>query len=116
MVHEQIPNRFRPVPFYFLTTIDPADYTKEAICSAMQRIKDFGYGGIVLFNKPPLGFDAEGYLSDAWFELTGHFIEAARQLELQLWINDGFDYPPGDAAASSLKNANPALFGRFKRI
>ncbi|MBQ9336423.1 MAG: hypothetical protein IJS14_03880 [Lentisphaeria bacterium] len=108
MKYESELDRFRPVPFYFLTTTDPADYTDEAVFSAMQRMKDLGYGGIVLFNKPPLGFDAEGYLSEFWFTLTGRFIRAARQLHLQLWINDGFNYPPGDAAGR-IEAADPTL-------
>ena len=101
-------DRFRPIPFYFLTSVDPADYTPEAVCCAMRRMKDFGYGGIVLFNKPPLGFDAKGYLSDFWFTITERFIQAARLLKLQLWINDGFNFPPGDAAGR-IEAADPTL-------
>ena len=99
---------FRPVPFYFLTTTDPADYTSSAVYEAMKRMKEQGFGGIVLFNKPPHGFDCHTYLSDYWFEVTGYFIEAARKLGLQLWINDGFNYPPGDAAGR-IEAVNPAL-------
>lgn len=102
------PDRFRPIPFYFLNTTDPADYTEEAVSGAMLRMKELGYGGIVLFNKPPLGFDAKGYLSEFWFTLTGRFIQAARRLNLQLWINDGFNYPPGDAAGR-IEAADPSL-------
>ena len=101
-------DQFRPVPFYFLDTVDPADYTEEAVFNAMRRMKDLGYGGIVLFNKPPLGFDSKGYLSEFWFTLTGRFIQAARELHLQLWINDGFNYPPGDAAGR-IEAADPSL-------
>ena len=108
MKDKQTLDSFRPIPFYFLTSVDPEDYTPDAVCSAMQRIKDFGYGGIVLFNKPPLGFDAKGYLSDFWFTVTERFIQAARLLKLQLWINDGFDYPPGDAAGR-IEAADPTL-------
>ena len=91
-------DRYRPVPFYFLTTTDPGAYTPEAVFAAMEDCRNAGYGGIVLFNKPPQGFDQKGYLSEAWFDLTENFIASARRLEMQLWINDGFDYPPGDAA------------------
>jgi len=101
-------DRFRPIPFYFLNTTDPADYTEEAVFQSMQRIKDLGFGGIVLFNKPPLGFDAKGYLSEFWFTVTGRFIQAARKLKLQLWINDGFNYPPGDAGGR-IEEADPTL-------
>lgn len=108
MDYKQTLDQFRPVPFYFLDTVDPADYTEEAVFRAMQKMKDLGYGGIVLFNKPPLGFDSQGYLSEFWFTLTGRFIQAARKLHLQLWINDGFDYPPGDAAGR-IEAADPSL-------
>jgi len=91
-------DRYRPVPFYFLTTTDPGAYTPGAVLAAMEDCRKAGYGGIVLFNKPPQGFDQRGYLSEAWFDLTKNFIDAARRLGMQLWINDGFDYPPGDAA------------------
>ena len=108
MTDKQTLDPFRPVPFYFLDSADPADYTAEAVSEAMERMKQQGFGGIVLFNKPPLGFDAAGYLSEQWFTLTGHFIQAARGLKLQLWINDGFDYPPGDAAGR-IEAADPSL-------
>lgn len=101
-------NKYRPIPFYFLTTTAPEDYTDEAVFEAMKKMKDDGFGGIVLFNKPPVGFDAEGYLSDSWFEITGRFIRACRELELELWINDGFNYPPGDAAGR-IEKADPTL-------
>ena len=89
---------FRPKPFYFLTTSDPAEYSDEAVKSAMQEIKDCGFGGIVFFNKPPTGFTEKEYLSDHWFEVTEKFILQAIELGLEFWVNDGFNYPPGDAA------------------
>ncbi|MBR2509361.1 MAG: hypothetical protein IKB71_06405 [Lentisphaeria bacterium] len=99
---------YRPIPFYFLTTTASEDYTDEAVFEAMQKMKDNGYGGIVLFNKPPVGFDAEGYLSETWFEITGRFIQACRKLGLELWINDGFNFPPGDAAGR-IEAVDPTL-------
>ena len=101
-------DNYRPIPFYFLNTVAPEDYTDEAVFAAMQQMKDDGFGGIVLFNKPPVGFDAERYLSDEWFEITERFILACRKLGLELWINDGFNYPPGDAAGR-IEAADPTL-------
>ena len=98
-------DQYRPVPFYFLTTTDPAAYTEDAVMKAMTLCKEQGFGGIVLFNKPPHGFDSKTYLSDYWFEVTERFIKAARELDLQLWINDGFNYPPGDAAGRIMEVA-----------
>ena len=80
-------DNYRPIPFYFLTTTDPAAYTEEAVFEAMQKMKDDGFGGIVLFNKPPVGFDADLYLSDYWFDITARFIQACRKLKMQLWCS-----------------------------
>lgn len=93
---------FRPIPFYFINTVEPADLTAAACRTAMQRLATAGYGGCVLFNKPPAGFDEQSYLSPFWFETLEHFIVAGRELGLELWLNDGFDYPPGDAAGRIL--------------
>lgn len=88
----------RPKPFYFITTSDPAEFSDEAVKAAVQEVKDCGFGGIVFFNKPPTGFDEKEYLSDLWFEVTEKFIVNCRDLGLEFWVNDGFNYPPGDAA------------------
>ena len=87
---------YRPIPFYFLNTTDEADYTPEAISVALDRLEVGGFGGMVLFNKPPTGFDENEYLSDWWFEVTRRFLVEARKRKLEVWLNDGFDFPPGD--------------------
>ena len=89
---------FRPKPFYFINTAAPADLTREACREAMRALAEAGFGGCVLFNKPPTGFDEKCFLSDFWFETLENFIVAGREFGLELWLNDGFDYPPGDAA------------------
>ena len=99
---------FRPIPFYFINTVAPEDLTPEACRRAMRELADAGYGGCILFNKPPTGFDRTSYLSDFWFDTLENFILAGRELGLELWINDGFDYPPGDAAGR-IEAADPTL-------
>lgn len=89
---------FRPIPFYFINTTDSEALSRSACRAAMRDLAAAGYGGCVLFNKPPTGFDAPGYLSGFWFEVLENFILAGRELGLEMWINDGFNYPPGDAA------------------
>lgn len=89
---------FRPIPFYFINTADPAELTPAACREGMAGLADAGYGGCVLFNKPPTGFDEKDYLSRFWFETLESFIVAGRDVGLEIWLNDGFDYPPGDAA------------------
>ena len=74
----------------------------------MRELADVGYGGCILFNKPPTGFDKASYLSDFWFDTLETFIVAGRELGLEMWVNDGFDYPPGDAAGR-IAARNPGL-------
>ncbi|NLE06805.1 MAG: hypothetical protein GX638_18665, partial [Crenarchaeota archaeon] len=99
---------FRPIPFYFINTTDPAELTPAACRTAMAALADAGYGGCVLFNKPPSGFDEDLYLSRFWFDTLENFIVAGRELDLELWLNDGFDYPPGDAAGR-IRSRRPDL-------
>ncbi|OQA87085.1 MAG: hypothetical protein BWY31_00961 [Lentisphaerae bacterium ADurb.Bin242] len=90
-------DEFRPIPFYFLNTTVPEELNAGSADEGMRRLKDAGYGGCILFNKPPTGFDPELYLSDFWFKTIENFLVAARKYGLRIWINDGWDFPPGDA-------------------
>ena len=101
-------DEFRPIPFYFITTQDPKDFDGDKIPAAMRRVKEAGYGGILFFNKPPKGFNEETYLSDYYFDVLERFVVAAKNESLAVWINDGFNFPPGDAAGRIAK-ANPSL-------
>ena len=101
-------DEFRPVPFYFITTQRPEDFEGNKIEVAMRRVKEAGFGGILFFNKPPNGFDEDTYLSDYYFDILERFIVAAKNESLSVWINDGFNFPPGDAAGR-IKKANPSL-------
>ena len=60
----------RPKPFYFITTTDPQALSESAMHDALSALKEEGFGGIVLFNKPPRGFTSENYLTDAWFDMV----------------------------------------------
>ena len=101
--------KFRPKPFYFITTTDKNELSFETVYASLERLKEEGFGGIVLFNKPPHGFDAELYLSDAWFEMVRNVAKASEELELDLWINDGFDFPPGSVGGRINKEKYPHL-------
>jgi hypothetical protein len=96
-------DKYRSIPFYFINTVKREELTLSSISASMQQIKSQGFGGIVVFNKPPDGFSAEEYLGDFWFEVTENFIIAGRELGLQIWINDGFNFPPGDAGGRIAK-------------
>lgn len=99
----------RPLPFYFITTTNPDDLSFDAALKELTNVKEQGFGGIVLFNKPPHGFDGEKYLSKAWFSMVKNFATACQKLGLRMWINDGFDYPPGDAGGRINKKDYPNL-------
>lgn len=99
---------FRPIPFFFLNTDDPEDLSLSAARGLLRRMKDSGYGGALLFNKPPTGFDQEKYLTDAWYDALENFCIAARENDLKIWINDGWNYPPGEAGGRIMAE-DPAL-------
>lgn len=99
----------RPIPFYFITTTNPEELTYKAALKELTEVKNQGFGGIVLFNKPPCGFDGDGYLSESWFLMAKNFASACKELGLRMWINDGFDYPPGDVGGRISKEKYPEL-------
>ncbi len=100
---------YRPIPFYFITTTDPAELSFEAARVSLAQLKADGFGGIVLFNKPPHGFDAQQYLGEDWFAMVKNFVRAAASLELTVWLNDGFDFPPGSAGGRISREKYPHL-------
>lgn len=96
---------FRPIPFYFINTTDIEALSRASIFGSMHQLKLAGFGGCIVFNKPPDGFSQEEYLTDRWFELIKYFAEAGRELKLQIWVNDGYNFPPGDAGGRIQKIA-----------
>lgn len=88
----------RPKPFFFITTHDTSELTEPKVREKLSGLKSRGFGGIVLFNKPPHGFDADSYLSPEWFVMVRTFCKVSKELNLIVWINDGFDFPPGGVA------------------
>lgn len=93
---------YRPKPFFFITTSDEADLTPEKTEENLQALKDCGFGGFVLFNK---AYTEENYLGDGWFSMVRNFALGAKKLGLEMWINDGFDFPPGNVAGKVEKIA-----------
>ena len=105
----------RPKPFYFITTNDPAELTYEAMTASLTALRDEGFGGIVLFNKPPCGFHAGDYLTDAWFDMVRNAARACRDLGLVMWINSGFDFPPG-SVAGKVRAIDPTLVPKCLKL
>lgn len=89
---------YKPIPFYFITTDKKEELTFECAVKSLANVKKAGFGGVILFNKPPQGFNQENYLGETWFYMIKNFTLAAKELNLKIWINDGFDYPPGAVA------------------
>lgn len=99
---------YRPIPFFFLNTTEPEALSLSAAEDLMSQMKAAGYGGALLFNKPPTGFDQKAYLSEAWYNALENFCIAAKKTGLRIWINDGWDFPPGDAGGRIMA-ADPSL-------
>jgi len=87
------PAQFRPKPFW-LWNIVPDELTPARIREAISDMAAHGLGGFVVFNKPPMGFNSETYLGPEWMELVRVAAEYGASLGLEVWINDGFDFPP----------------------
>ncbi len=90
--------KYRPKPFYFLTTEKESEYTYAKVKKSLKNLKAYGFGGYILFNKPPKGFTEQTYLSDKWFAVVKTFAKVSKELGLAMWINDGFNFPPGNVA------------------
>lgn len=99
---------YRPIPFYFINSHSPAELSPEAAEQSALAMKDAGYGGIIFFNKPDIGFSAKTYLTEPYFAALENFIVAYRRHHLDVWVNDGFNFPPGDAAGR-IAASNPGL-------
>ncbi len=105
---EQEINNYRPKPFFFVNTCDMSDLTLEKVEESLTELKECGFGGFILFNKPPVGFIGKDYLSENWFEMARNFAVSAKKLGLQMWINDGYDYPPGNVGGR-MAEVDPTL-------
>ncbi|MBQ4268142.1 MAG: hypothetical protein IJB97_00665, partial [Clostridia bacterium] len=54
--------------------------------------------------------------SDKWFDMVEATAKACKTLSLVLWINDGFDFPPGDVAGRVQKIAPELKQRRIKLV
>lgn len=90
-------SKYRPMPFWFWNFTEKDDY-RAIIKDDIFQMHQKGLGGFVIFNKPPFGFDLETYLGEDWFKACRIALDAATKYKIKVWINDGFDYPPGDLA------------------
>ena len=98
---------YRPKPFFFITTNDRESLSYENLYASLKELKDAGFGGIVLFNKPQSGFNEKTYLGDDFFYMVENACKACKDLGLETWINDAYDFPPGAVAGRIEKIAPP---------
>jgi hypothetical protein len=88
------PMKYRPQPFYFWNDV----VKPEVVAEQMKQLRDHDfYGGFSIF-----GFGKKfkpEYLSDAYFELYGKTITAAKKLNLSLSLYDEYGFPSGGAGA-----------------
>ncbi|MBQ4510020.1 MAG: hypothetical protein II984_04790 [Clostridia bacterium] len=68
--------------------------SKSEIYEYLRSMKENGILSVLLY--PRSGCEIE-YLSEEWFSCIGFFIECAKELEMQIWLYDDFNWPSGDA-------------------
>ena len=68
--------------------------TKNDIFNYMKTLKNNGIEQVITY--PRSGCEIE-YLSEKWFHTIGHFIEAAKTLDMYIWLYDEFNWPSGHA-------------------
>lgn len=85
-IQEQKQFKYRSCPFFFLTTCDMNEYTDEKVKQRLIYLKTCGFGGLILFNKPPAWFNKDNYLKDYWFIVVEKFVRYSNELGLYFWI------------------------------
>ena len=69
--------------------------TRDEIFEYMKSLKDNGICQVMAY--PRSGCEVD-YLEEEWFVTVGHFVDAATELCMNLWLYDDFNWPSGDAA------------------
>ena len=106
---------FRPKPFFFITTNKREELTYDRLYASLKDLKETGFGGIVLFNKPQSGFNESNYLGKDFFYMVKNTAAACKDLGLEMWINDAYDFPPG-AVAGRIEKIAPHLKQRHIKL
>ena len=68
--------------------------TRDEIFEYMKSLKDNGICQVMAY--PRSGCEVD-YLEEEWFVTVGHFVDAATELCMNLWLYDDFNWPSGDA-------------------
>jgi hypothetical protein len=101
------PMKYRPQPFYFWNDSVRAD----VVAQQLKQFRDHdGYGGVCIFGYGK-NFKPE-YLSDAYFDVYGKTIAAAKKLKMSLSLYDEYGFPSGGAGAMNADGV-PRFKNRF---
>ncbi len=84
------PALYRPAPLWVWND----EMTEEAIERQLDEMHTHGFGGAFVHPRPGL---ISSYLTDEWFALWGHALEAAKKRGMKLYIYDENSYPSGFA-------------------
>lgn len=68
--------------------------SRDYVQNYMKALKENGIEQVMAY--PRSGCELE-YLSDEWFNTVEYFLECAKQLDMNIWLYDDFNWPSGDA-------------------
>ena len=64
----------------------------EQIFNYMKMLKSNGISQAMLYPRAGCELD---YLTDEWFVAIDNFIQSAKQLDMNIWLYDEFNWPSG---------------------
>lgn len=67
---------------------------KQEIFDYMKSLKDTGIEQDMIYPRSGCELD---YLEKEWFETVKHYVDAAKEYDMYIWIYDDFNWPSGDA-------------------
>ncbi|MCE5198576.1 hypothetical protein LLG39_06335, partial [bacterium] len=97
-----------PVPFWFMN----GDISKDDIDREFAMMAEKGVSSVVA--HPRYGMSVE-YLSDAYFEVFGWCIDAAKKHNMEIWVYDELNWPSGTAGLTIQRN-NPEFRSKFLAV
>jgi len=81
---------YRTIPFFVWNS----KITRQNIDDFMIEFKDAGCGGVFIHARPGL---ITPYLSEEWFELIKYTVKQGKDLGIDVWIYDEYNFPSGFA-------------------
>ena len=91
------PHASRPIAWWMLN----GDLKPDVMRWQLERFAEYGFGGYATY--PYRGLTVP-YHSDEWWAATGSMLESSRDLGLDAWIFDDFNWPSGHCAGYVLRD------------